>query len=125
MINKREIISIITASIILAFVITFLKDLTTFLYALGAVFFIIIINTAGKKWAAHAFDSEIEVKIWEEKNYMRSPNKLKGQKRQTYYFGILIPAILSIVSFGYIKWMAALIFDVKATVYRAAKHHGL
>ncbi|MFH1326586.1 MAG: hypothetical protein ABIH59_00475 [archaeon] len=122
MINSREFSYIILISIIFAFTISLLKSLEFFLYILLTVFLVIIINILAKKIASFILDSEIEVKLWEIKRYGFKPtSKLK----KPFPIGAILPIIITTLSFGYVYWMASLIFDVKAKVYRAAKRWGL
>jgi|SRR3989344_9119764 len=122
MLTKKEIPIIILVSIILALVISLVKSLELFLYALLSVFLIIIINVVAKKITAFYLDSEIEVKLWEIKRYgFRASSYFK----RPFLAGVFFPIILAAFSFGYFIWMASLVFDVKAKVYRAAKRHSI
>ena len=124
MLNKKEIAVIIVISIILAFSITLVQTLNIFLYALLGVFIVIIVNTIAKKAAAYLLDSEVEIKLWEFRRYgVRKHWHLK----RPFPAGAFIPLISKIFLWplnGFV-WMASLVFDVKAKVYRAAKRHGM
>ncbi len=122
MLTKKEIISIITATLILSFVISLVETLEIFLYTLGAVFLVIMINLAPKKITSFYLDTEIETKLWEIKRYGFKANKYF---KKPFPAGAFFPIITAAFSFGYVNWMASLIFDVKGKVYRAAKRHGL
>jgi hypothetical protein len=122
MLEKKEIISIAVITLVLAFTISLIKSLELFLYVLLSVFLILIINIIAKKVMSFYLDSEIEIKLWEIKRY--------GFKAHRYFkkpfpAGAFFPVIVTAFSFGYLTWMASLVFDVKAKVYRAAKRHGL
>lgn len=122
MLNKKEIIAIAIITLILGFTISLIKSLEVFLYTLLAVFLVIIINISAKKIASFYLDSEIEIKLWEIKRY--------GFKAHRYFkkpfpAGAFFPIIFTAFSFGYLNWMASLVFDVKPKIYRAAKRHGL
>ncbi len=123
MLNRKEIIAIITASIILAFSITLLSSFNYFLIALLSVFIIIIINTFVKKLAAYYLESDIEVKLWEFKRWGYKP---KQYFKKPFPAGVFFPIISKIIFFPFngFVWMASLVFDVKAKVYKAAKRHG-
>ena len=122
MLNKKEIIIIAIIRLILAFTISLVKSLEIFLYALLGVFLVLIINIFAKKVASFYLDSEIEIKLWEIKRY--------GFKAHRYFkkpfpAGAFLPIIITALSFGYLTWMASLVFDVKPKIYRAAKRYGL
>ena len=122
MLNKKEVIIIIVISLILAFTISLIESLKIFSYTLFTIFLIIIINTLAKKVMSFYLDSEIEIGLWEIKRY--------GFKAYKYFkkpfpAGAFLPIITTAFSFGYLVWMASLIFEVKPKIYRAAKRHGL
>lgn len=122
MLDKKEIISILMISLILAFVISLMESLKIFLYTLLAVFLVIMINITAKKVMSFYLDSEIEIKIWEIKRYgFKSHREFK----KPFLAGAFFPIITTAFSFGYINWLACLVFDVKAKIHRAAKRYGL
>jgi hypothetical protein len=122
MINKKEIIAIVLSTIILSFVLA-LQDLKEyFLIFSGAILLIILINVLAKKLTAYYWDSEIEMKIWEARQFWyRKHWKLK----KPIQIGLLLPIILKILTAGLINWMACLVFETKGKIYKAAKKHGL
>lgn len=126
MINKKEVLSVIIAVLILSFVVTISKNINEFtekiLFSALMIFIILALNIIGKKIMAYYLDSEIEVKLWEVQRYgFKAHRKFK----RPVPAGVIVPIIVSVVSLGYIKWMASLVFDVKASVHRAARRHGL
>ncbi len=124
MLNKKEIISIIIVTIILAFAISLIESFKIFLYALLSVFLVILINIFAKKIISFYFDSEIEIKLWEIKRY---GFKAHQHFKKSFPAGAFLPIISKIVLFPFnsFVWMASLVFDVKAKIYKAAKRHGL
>lgn len=87
-----------------------------------SVFFAILVNVLAKKVLSFYLDSEIEMRIWEiqrygfwKRAYLRKPLKA----------GIFFPLIFSLATAGYFVWMASLVFDIKPTVHRAVKRHGI
>lgn len=122
MLNKKEIIAIVVITIVLGFAISLIKSLEIFLYTLLAVFFVLMINIFAKKIASFYLDSEIEIKLWEIKRY---GFKAHRYFKKPFQAGIFLPIISSVLSFGYLTWMACLTFDVKPKIYRAAKRHKL
>lgn len=124
MFNKKEISIILVVSIILAFTITLVETLDFFLYTLLGIFILILVNTIAKKITSFSLDSEIEVKLWEFRKYGFKKNQ---RLKKPFPAGIFIPIVSKILLFpfnGFI-WMASLVFETKAKVYRAAKRHGM
>jgi len=122
MLNKKEIIYIIIITLILGVVISLIKTPEIFLYTLLAVFLVLIINIIAKKVTSFYLDSEIEIKLWEIKRYGFKTHK---HLKKPFPAGAFLPLITTAFSFGFITWMASLVFDVKPKIYRAAKRHGL
>jgi Zn-dependent protease len=126
MINLKEIVTIIICSIIIAFSSTLAKifEINVFLYALLAVFILILVNSLIKKLVAYFLESEIEIDIWSFRRwgYKRGQSFKKG-----FPAGAFFPLLSKIILFplaGFV-WMASLVFEVKAKVYHAAKRHGM
>lgn len=122
MLNKNEILAIGVITLILAFTISLLKSMEIFLYTLLTVFLVIAINLIAKKIAGFHLGTEIEVKIWEIKRYGFKPGRYF---KKPFPAGAFFPIIVTAFSFGYLIWMASLVFEVKANLYRKAKRHGL
>ena len=122
MLNKKEIIAIGLITLVLAFTISLIKSLEVFLYTLLTVFLVIIINILAKKIAGFYLGTDIEVKMWEIKRY---GFKTHRHFKRPFPAGAFFPIIVTFLSFGYLIWMASLIFDVKPNLYRKAKRHGL
>ena len=122
MFNKREVVIIGIISIILAFIFSFAKEISTFFYFFVAIFFLIFINSIAKKISSYYLDSEIEIRLWEVKRYGFKPHK---HFKRSFPSGIFFPLITAVASLGYFVWMASLIFEVKPKIYRAAKRFGL
>ena len=124
MINKKEIISILIATLIIAFSINLLSSLSSFLSVLLSVFVVILINIIAKKITSFKLDSEIETSLWEIKRYgFREHQRLKT----AFPLGAFLPLLSKVILFplNNFVWMASLVFDVKAKTYRSAKRHGL
>ena len=124
MINHKEILAIIGVSIIIAFSITLLSSFTYFLIALLSVFIIIIINVFTKKLVGNFFELKTEIKLWEFKRWGYKPNQ---SFKKNIPAGAIFPIISRIILFplkGFV-WMAPLVFDVRAKIYRTAKRHGI
>ena len=96
MFKLNEIIHIIIAIVLFAFVINFLKEFNAFLFALLIAFIIIIVNVLSKKLMAFYLDSEIEQKIlhfqrwgWYQRSYFKKPIPI----------GIILPFVLVWLSY--------------------------
>ena len=122
MLNKKEIFLILAVAVVLAFAASLIRTFQIFLYALLAVFAVIMINVTAKKILSFYLDSEIEIKLWEIVRYGFKP---KNYFKKPIPAGVLFPIIFAALSFGRLIWMASLVFEVKPKIYRAAKRHGL
>ena len=131
MLNKKEIIIIIVAAIILTFIASMVESAEAVKYAFVSVLIILGLNILAKKITANYYDSEIEVKLWDIKRYGLFGMFTRGyihpsrKLKRPFPAGAFVPILFAFFSFGTIKWMASLVFDVKAKVHRAAKRHGL
>lgn len=124
MLNKKEIIAIIISTIILAFSITLVDTIQNFLYVLLGIFILLMINILTKKVTAFFLESEIEIKLWEFRQWgYRAAQHFK----RPFPAGAFFPIISKIILFPFnsFVWMASLVFDVKAKTYRSAKRHGM
>src|SRR3989344_2097383 len=122
MLNGKETGILVIATIILAFSASLATKLSNFLYVLASIFIILLVNIIAKKIASYYVDSEIEIRLWEVSRYGFAPSK---RFKKPLPAGLIIPLVVSILSLGYVKWLASLVFEVKPKVYRAAKRHGL
>lgn len=122
MFNKKEIVYIFVITIILAFALTFIRSIETFIYTFISIFLIILANIAAKKVSAYYLDSEIEVKIWEMQRFGFKPS---SYLKKPFPMGAFLPLIFAGLTYGYLIWMACFVFEVKAKIYRAAKRYGL
>ncbi|MEK6823712.1 MAG: hypothetical protein AABY06_01635 [Nanoarchaeota archaeon] len=124
MINHKEILTIIGVSIIIAFSITLLSSFSAFLIALLSVFAVIIINVFAKKLTGEFFELKTEIKLWEFKRWGYKHNQ---SFKKNIPAGAIFPILSRIIFFplkGFV-WMAPLVFDVRAKIYRTAKRHGI
>ena len=125
MFNKKEIITILVATIILAFSSNFLfGGYVAFLWTLLAVFFVLLINIIAKKISSFYLESEVEIKFWE-------MEAIGIRKRKYFKKPLIIGAFLPLLSklillpVQGLCWMASLIFEVKPRTSRAARRHEL
>ncbi len=123
MFSPKEIGIIIATTIVLAFSVTLVKSMDVFLYALISIFIILLANTLAKKISGYSFDADVEVGIWGFKRYGFKPEK---KSKKEIPAGLIFPILSKIIfiPFGMFTWMASMVFEVKAKVYRAAKRQG-
>lgn len=105
--TEKEVKWVIIAIILFEFIVIFPNKISN-LFALLVPPIIILVTIFTKKIAGDFFNIKIEHKIWHLQQY--------GWYRRTKYkkplpFGILIPFITTLVTFGLIKPMALLQFD--------------
>lgn len=132
--SYKEILHIIIAIVILTFIIQFyeyskkggFESLSAFyltlLFNLGIAVAVILINIIGKKIVAYFYESKINHRIWTIERF--------GFRREAHFnkpipAGIILPFILSLISYGYIMIMTILEFDVYSTTARTSKQHGM
>ncbi|MBS3084803.1 hypothetical protein J4411_02720 [Candidatus Pacearchaeota archaeon] len=122
MLTRKEFLSILIISIVLGVIISLVENEIIFLKTTLFVFIVILVNTAAKKAAGFYLDTDIEVKIWEMKQFWVQ----KHIHAKNYIpVGIFAPLIVKFISIGLINWMACLTFDASGKVYRAARRHGI
>jgi hypothetical protein len=122
MFNKKEVATILVASLVLGFTASLLRSWVILLYSILSVFIILMVNITAKEIAAYYLESKIEIQPWEISRY--------GFKATSYFkrpfpAWILFPLVMAVISGGYVIWLAALIFEPKPKPHRAAKRHGL
>jgi len=122
MFNLKEFCTILAVILLLSITSSFIGGIGIFLPSLLAVVIIIFINVFSKKITSYYLDSGIEIKLWEIRRF--------GYRAHEYFkkpipAGIIFPLLFILISVGYVKWMASLVFDIKAQIHRAAKRHGL
>ncbi len=124
MFKPAEIIQIILVAAVLGFALSFsnLITLKDFGIASGIALAILLVNIIPKKLIANYLDTTIEMKIWQvqrygfyERSYLKKPVPM----------GVILPFILSVVSTGYIKWLACMEFDIRPLPSRVSKRHGI
>ena len=119
MITGKEILSLILALIVLAFSNAFI-NIGRFINSLFIFAIILIFYITAKKLTAYYYESEEETKIWTFQRY--------GLYKKSYFkspvpVGVILPFLLSVLTFGYIPWFAVTMSDVNPTEARTAKRH--
>lgn len=124
MIKLKEIVHLIIAILLFAFIISFLKESYIFLASLLIASIIILVNVFSKKLLAYYLETETEQKIW---HFQRWGWYQRSYFKKPIPIGLILPFILVLISYpyGFLKVLTFLQFDVKPTSARAAKRHGL
>ncbi len=122
--NKKELAFVVLIILILAVSLDSLGNWSGLLYTFLAVFLVVVLNIVAKKFIAFQFDSEIEMKIWEIKQW---GFKIHQHFKHPFPAGAFLPIISKLIFFPFatFAWMASLVFDVKPRIYKAAKRYGL
>jgi len=123
MLNKKEVITILLACVILAFSLVLVTTIDIFLKTLLMVFIVVVLNVATKKAMSFYYEADIEIMFWEMSRFGFKPGR---HFKKPFPIGAIIPLISKILLFpiNSFVWMASLIFDVKPKAQRAAKRHG-
>lgn len=125
MIAKEASIAVL-ASVILGAGFTFTgfsSPFTLNFFLLTSLFFFIIIalNITAKKLVAYYYEADTETKFWAWYQYGFKQGSHFKRPVPMFWF----PPLLSLISSGFIQWLAILEFDVKPRVERAARRHGI
>jgi Zn-dependent protease len=122
MINRKELVTILVATLVLGFTASLLQSIPILLYSILSVFIILLINILAKKITAYYLESKIEIQPWEISRYGFKP---KSYFRKPLPAWLIFPLVLAVVSGGYVIWLASLVFEPKPLPHRSAKRHGL
>ncbi len=117
--DKKEIVTIILATIILA--LTFSFKQTELLYASALSFLIIIsANVLAKKIVGFHFETHVKTKFWTWYQFgLRQDMHFKSPVPMAW-----LPLLLVLFTKGNLLWLGILEFDIKAKAERVAKRHG-
>jgi len=117
----KEVSHLVISIVLFAFVISFLQGIEIFAIGLLIAFVILGVNVLVKEFVASSLDAKIENKIWHlqrwgwyERSYFKKPIPV----------GVIIPFLLSILSFGAIACLTFLQTNIEATPARVAKRRG-
>ena len=118
--DKREVITILLATIILALAASFKN--TDIFYASALSFLIIIsANILAKKIVGFHFETAVTTKFWTWYQF--------GFRKDAHFKSpipmVWLPLLLVLFTKGNLLWLAILEFDIKAKAERVAKRHGL
>ncbi len=116
MLKKHEIGAICLASLVIGFVTSFRhlqtyewQTLFTFLKFAGLGLIAVIACVATSKFVANEFGCDAEFRLWTMDRY---GFERKHYLRKTMPTWILVPLFLVFISWGYIKWLGLLVFDI-------------
>lgn len=118
--DKKELMTIILATIILALAASF-KDTSTFYPAALSFLIIISVNILAKKAIGFHFETFVKTKFWTLQQYgFRKDSRFKTPIPMAW-----LPLLLALFTKGYLLWFGILEFDIKAKAERVAKRHGI
>ena len=118
--DKKEITTIILATVILALTVSF-KKTEIFYPALLSFLIIISANILKKKIIGFHFETDVETKFWTWYQFgFRKDMHFKAPIPMAW-----LPLLLVLLSKGHLLWLGILEFDIKAKAERVAKRHGL
>lgn len=123
MLKTKEVISILLAIILFAFVIWFFKDTRLILPSFVIAAVVILTNIVAKKIAARYFHSEAEVSIWQ---FQRWGYYQRSHFKTPKPIGLILPFLLVFASApeGAIKMLTFLQTEITVTIKRISKKRG-
>lgn len=110
MIDKKELIWIIIAIIIFEFIVFFPNSNTITLKLLLVPILVILTNVVVKKYVSQFYSIKIEHKIFE---FQRYGWEKKAHYKKPFPIGLILPFILTILSYGFLKPLTLLQFEMK------------
>jgi hypothetical protein len=116
----KEALFILLAAVILSFSVSFPR-FTLFFYALVSFIIIISLSIIAKKLVAYHYEARAEVRFWEW--YQFYWGKKSHFKRPIPMFWLA--PLLSLISLGYVWFLAILEYDVQPNPERVSKRHGI
>lgn len=124
MFKKQEIGAIVISTLMIAFASTLIETWNLFASALAAVFLVIMINVLAKKISGFYLESIVDIKLWEIRRWGLKP----WQHFKNFFpIGAFLPVISKVFLFPLngLVWTASLVFDVRPSVHRAVRRHGV
>ncbi|MBS3087900.1 hypothetical protein J4226_04880 [Candidatus Pacearchaeota archaeon] len=118
--DKREIATIILATIIMALAASF-KDTSIFYVATLSFLIIISVNIIAKKIVGFHFETDVKTKFWTWYRFgLRQDMHFKSPVPMAW-----LPLLLALFTKGHLLWLGILEFDIAAKAERVAKRHGI
>ncbi len=121
MFKLKELMHIILAIILFAFIIWFFQDENLILPAFIIAAAVILTNIIAKKVAARYFHTEVEMKTWE---FQRWGYYQRSQFKKPKPIGIILPFLVVFASTGLIKMLTFLQTEITPTIRRTIKKRG-
>lgn len=115
----KEILIIITASVLLGFVIAY-PDYSLILPSLISIFIILAVTIAAKKITAYNLEAKATIKFWSVYRYGFQRNMHFKKPLPMFW----LSALLALISRGIITWLPILEFDIEANPERVSRRHG-
>jgi len=108
--SKNEVVVLAIASLTLGYVLAFnqLTWLSWLLFS-GTALLIVLIHHTGAKLSASLLDCSIETHLWTAKQFWIGP---RSKFKKPFPFWLFIPLILVWLSFGFIKWLGIITFEI-------------
>ncbi|MEM2956177.1 MAG: hypothetical protein QW041_01195 [Candidatus Pacearchaeota archaeon] len=109
MFNKKEAISILLAAIVIGYTISF-KTITWlgWISAAGLALIVLFVHHIGQKLTALFYDCSIEVNLWTVKQFWLAK---KSYFKFNFPLWVVLPVLLVIFTFGFVKWLALTTFE--------------
>jgi hypothetical protein len=121
MFKLKELMHIILAIILFAFVIWFFRDESFILPSFIVASVVILTNVIAKKVAARYFQTKVEMKTWE---FQRWGYYQRSQFKKPKPIGIVLPFLVAFASTGLIKMLTFLQTEISPTLRRVTKRRG-
>lgn len=119
--NKKELFVILLGIIIISATIAYTRSLFDYIIIVITVFFVVGANIITKKIIAYNLDADITIKPWSVYRY--------GFKRKSHFKEpvpmMWLPIIITLLTKGYVWWLAIFSFQIVPKKSRVAKRHGL
>lgn len=112
MINKREILTIVLAAMIIGYVESFSRFSWMEWLSMSALgLAVVAVHSLGQKIGAMMFDATTETSIWKVESFWFTK---KRHFSKPFPAGLFFPLILLFATFGYLKFLAVTTFEVSA-----------
>lgn len=121
MFKLKELVHIILAVVLFAFVIWFFKDSNLIIPSFIIAGCVIFTNVFAKKIAGRYFHTDVELSVWE---FQRWGYYKRSEFKKPKPIGLILPFLLVFFSVGFIKVLAFLQTQITPTIKRVVKKRG-
>ncbi len=121
MFSLKELVHIVLAIILFAFVIWFFQDQSLIFSVFIIASVVILVNVFAKKFAGRYFHTSVEMKTWE---FQRWGYYVRSQFKKPKPVGIILPFLVVFASMGVIKMLTFLQTEITPTIRRVIKKRG-